>query len=789
MAMPQQFSWRPLGVAIGLLALVHAGTVRADVSSQQVISAIRKGVHYLLKHQKRPKPWEEADLTIEGNGEKGGESALVLESLLTVGQSLHMRNLNIFRPPMRRAIAYVANVRSPDTYVISLQANAMALLPPKAAYIKVLKKDRSFLRDSLFPQGAYGYSWRANGSNSHRHWDNSNSQYGVLGMWAVAHSGLLVQTSYWHRVRRHWESCQYASGSWGYWQHLHAPAPDVDSSRPHAMTSAGLASLFICDEFLQSGGGAALSPDPAIVRGLGWINRHFNSTTGNMYTLYGYVRTGLACGLQNFRDQNWYQKIAADVLANQHSNGSWSSDIHHPRIDSRIVGTAYALLILARGLNPVVFNKLDYGTRYYGQWNAYPRDDANVTSWMTRNFETPLNWQVVSLRSPVRAWLDSPLLLITGHKDPHFTAGDIAKLRAYVQAGGIVYCSCDGNSTAFRQAMIACGKQVAGPQYPVRPLVQTSAIYTMQPWYKFQHSPGLVGISNGLRYEWIISPKDTSAVWQQRNFARKDSWELAANLYFYATGKAPLADKLQSLAVTPKLAAITRQLSVAAVQYAGNWNPEPGSWHRMAQLMPMLSDIQVVAGIQKMSQLNPAKFPLAHLTGVGDIHFSHAQRSALLRYLDHGGTLLADSGGGKTAFTNSFERMMDHLFPHAQLVQIRRHSVLYTGTIPGGARARPLIYRKFTIEKHDKPSGRPLWGIRRDGRWVVIFSPLDLTSGLLGTNTWGINGFSPATAQALARNILAYVAQRAAKPVQATTKPKPKASPTSSRSGHKGPGI
>ena len=785
--MSQTFSWRLWGLA--LLVLVHAGPIRADVSSQQVILAIRKGVHYLLKHQKRPKPWEEADLTIEANGEKGGESALVLESLLTVGQSLHMRNLNIFTPPMRRAIEFVANVQSPDTYVISLQANAMTLLPPKAEYIKVLKKDRSFLRASLFPQGAYGYSWRANGSNSHRHWDNSNSQYGVLGMWAVAHSGLVVPQGYWHRVRRHWVSCQYASGSWGYWQHLHPPAADVDSSRPHAMTSAGLASLFICDEFLQRGGGASLPPDPAIVRGLGWVNRHFNATTGNMYTLYGYVRTGLACGLQNFRGQNWYQKIAADVLANQHSNGSWSSDIHHPRIDSRIVGTAYALLILARGLNPVVFNKLDYGSHYYGQWNTYPRDDANVTAWMARNFETPLNWQVVSLQSPVRAWLDSPLLLITGHQDPHFTAGDIAKLRAYVQAGGIVFCSCDGNSTAFRKAMIACGKQVAGPRYSVHPLSPTSAIYTMQPWYKFQHSPGLLGISNGLRYEWIVSPNDTSSVWQQRNVARKDSWELAANLYFYATGKAPLANKLQSLAVTAEPAKVTRTLSIAAVQYAGNWNPEPGSWPRMAKLMPRLTGIQLAPGIQRLSQLNATKFPFAHLTGVGDLHFSHAQLSALRNYVDHGGTLLADSGGGKAAFTNSFERMVDHLFPHTELVRIRRHSVLYNGTIPGGESARPLAYRKFTIEKHDKPSGRPLWGIKRNGRWVVILSPLDLTSGLLGTNTWGINGYSSATAQTIVRNILAYVAQRAAKPLQVTQKPKPKPAATGSSKSHKGPGI
>lgn len=150
MAQTSRMSWQLLGLTLGLITFACARPTRADVSSSQVITAIRKGVHYLLKHQRRPKPWEETDLTIEGNGEKGGESALVLESLLTVGQSLHMRSLNIFNPPMQRAIKFVAKVQSPDTYVVSLQANAMALLPPKTEYLKVLRKDRSFLRAVFF---------------------------------------------------------------------------------------------------------------------------------------------------------------------------------------------------------------------------------------------------------------------------------------------------------------------------------------------------------------------------------------------------------------------------------------------------------------------------------------------------------------------------------------------------------------------------------------------------------------------------------------------------------------
>jgi hypothetical protein len=42
----------------------------------------------------------------------------------------------------------------------------------------------------------------------------------------------------------------------------------------------------------------------------------------------------------------------------------------------------------------------------------------------------------------------------------------------------------------------------------------------------------------------------------------------------------------------------------------------------------------------------------------------------------------------------------------------------------------------------------------RAGNGRVIYSELDLTSGFLGTNTWGIAGYEPAYAQTLVKNLL-----------------------------------
>jgi hypothetical protein len=44
------------------------------------------------------------------------------------------------------------------------------------------------------------------------------------------------------------------------------------------------------------------------------------------------------------------------------------------------------------------------------------------------------------------------------------------------------------------------------------------------------------------------------------------------------------------------------------------------------------------------------------------------------------------------------------------------------------------------------------------GKGHVILLPLDVTSGLLGTGTWGIAGYEPGYAQALMKNIIFWTA-------------------------------
>lgn len=743
-------------------------------SSAKVVSAIKRGVDYLLS-QRNPKTfWEQGARS--ASQEYLGETALVVESLLDVEQSLKLNRLYMFKSPMKQSIAFLVSHRNNTTYVASFQANALALLPRRKAYDTPLRWDANYLFRSMHVGGGYTYAWGTPAyakrfpSGLNDGCDNSNSQYGVLGMWAVAHTDLPIPARYWQIAASHWRRGQFINGSWGYAGQ--ARPPSVTAKLPGRMatfTPAGVASLLISDEFLGARHiGIHPIVDHNVLAGLHWINKNFDPSMNDQYEMYCYERVGLASGLQYFGSHNWYNDFTRTLLSDQKPDGSWSVNFityanSNPKIGpphnsfSSVIATAYSLLILDRGLNPVFMNKLQYSNNFYGQWNARQRDVANVTSWVSSNNETPLNWQVVNFNSPVSNWLNSPILMITGHKDPKFNKQQIAKLRAYINAGGMVFCSCDGSSLQFKRAMLKYGREVVDNKYEFHRLTSKSILLTMQPWYHMYFN--MLAISNGVRDLWVISPNDMGAVWERRAFAEKKYWEFPMNLYLYATGKGYLADRLHSLVPPSATGTLDRTIAVGRLKYNGNWNPEPGAWPRLALLAAAKASTQINVSAVTTSGLNAHTTPLLDMTGTGQFTFTAAQITALRNYLHQGGMIFADAAGGNQKFTDSFSALAMKLYPKAIMHKLPPKCSIYTGTMPGGTPSTHVEYRRFYIDVNGVKRAPEFLGIKRKGRWVMVFSPDDVTSGFLGTNTWGISGYTPKSAVALALNVVAYAEQ------------------------------
>ncbi len=740
-----------------LVAVVCAATmpVRADDASPpltdaDVLAAIHRGVEFLLKDfDHRIDPLRKISSTHRGDpavlGDPG-EFMLETYALLHVGADTQDDRLHFRDENMQIAVDVLTHADTHATYATALQALALAELPQLPEIKTAMARAAARLENGTDAAGGYTYALDKSTSINH---DQSNSQYGLLGVWAAADFGTTVPMNYWQATDNFWRAMQTPSGGWGY----SADGPNTTPS--DTMTAAGTASLFVCKEFLDRTPSLNPKPDAVLDAGLSALITGFKPDSTNYYYLYGVERVGLASGLKYLGSTNWYRAAALNIVKSQQADGSFNSSFVGA---NAVRSTCYALLFLVRGRAPVVMNKLSYD----GPWNARPRDSANVHARLGRMLERHLNWQSVPVTAPYEEWLDAPLLLITGSKDPHFTPDDVDKFRKFVQAGGIIFSTADGGSQEFTDAMRRYATDMAGPGHAFRQLPPDHPLYTV--FGKPKNIPLLLGVSNGLRELWIHSPVDLGAIWQARTNPTADAWELPARLFFYAAGKGGLRSKLESLAVPEPLTPPTESISVAQLTYAGSEDAEPGAWPRLAKLMALDAsmggahrnvELHTIA-INDLGTLSPPP-ALAHLAGTGKLILTEQEQAALQIYVQSGGTLFVEALGGDATFAASARDLLATLFPTAKLKTVPATYLLYTGGIsPDAVPINSVEYRKFWILAHGPLTTPRLQYMTVSGRLGVLFSEDDITSGLLGTNTWGISGYMPASSIALARNIVLF---------------------------------
>jgi len=576
--------------------------------------------------------------------------------------------------------------------------------------------------------------------------DLSNGQYGTLGAWALADAGMEIPMRYWSISDRFWRRTQTAAGDW--------PYGSGSKDGKESMGVAGIASVYVTSDMLDDELRLEPRADKTLERGLAWLDKSFKANTGDLYYMYGVERVGLASGLKFFGQTDWYKEGAANIIARQMKDGSWKGGFHGA---DQTVATSYALLFLARGRNAVVFNKLQHD----GWWNARPRDNANITHWMSKRFEKPINWQVVNLKVDPEQWLDAPILLITGSKDPKFKDEDIAKLRAYVQAGGMIFSTADGDSTEFTAAMKAAAEKIVDRRYEWRQLPNDHVLFNIH--FDIKKPPVMLGMSNGVRDLWVHSTVDMSASWQMRRTANAaDHFNVPANLFFYATGKGSLRSKLNPLAVAGANAQAARTITVARLDHTGNADPEPGAWKRFAKTARsgFKTDLQISENVGAAALNASGKAPMVlHITGSTAVAKNANLAADLKKYVEGGGTIFVDAAGGQAQFGQSAVALLNDILPNQTLMPIDAGDALIKGTMPDGVDCSTIEYRKFAKLKNPRAGKSPeLLGIKIGDRWAIIYSPQDVTSGLLGTNTWGIVGYDPASAEKIARNVVLYAA-------------------------------
>lgn len=785
-----------------------ATTAPADDAREQPVSithaevekVIQKAVAYIYSKQNAAGNWESTGATTTNPGDNnfGGFTAISVYALLAAGEPRTSAKL-------KPAIEWLRKAEIRGTYAMGMRVNAYAYLPPEQVAPLVRLDAQTLVKGINKPEaqasGLYDYSLF---EPDPARVDHSVSQVGVLGAWMAAQLGADVPSNYWLNVEKAWLRDQQWSGGWRY-----GTGGDPVTG---ALTAAGVATLFITQEHLHASAGLACQGNigsPGIDEGLRWLSQHFKASSNPgdngahdaaPYWLYAAERVGAAGGLKYFGRHDWFAEGAAALKQIQRADGAFF-DPGRANLED-IPNTCFGILFLARGRNPVLINKL----RYDGSWNQRPRDAANFVRWVGRQYEREYHWQVVGIDRDVREFHDAPVLLITGGEDLAFNDDQKAKLKKYVEQGGLILGHADCANPTFVAAFQRLGTAMF-PSYQWRILPADHPLHSefAKPDPKRTRTVQVMGLSNGVRELMLLLPEqDPGRSWQiNKPKAEPSHFEVAANILFYASDRLALRYKLDPFLPRRNESAdqspAGRTIRLARLQYDGNWDPEPGGWQRQSVEIQnrygarlTVSPIPLGKGVLLRQGVGSLHFPIAHLTGTGTPKFSEAQVGELKKFVEAGGTLLVDAAGGDTAFGQAFENELvpkitadpvkfvaaeDRLFaapstaaagesaagdaasvvplPVPVAVDVPAPAPPAASTSPGGAPFK-VEYRRSERTRKRVGNLRELRikGVQVNGRWAILFSNLDLSAGLVGQNIDGIVGYAPETAATIVRRIL-----------------------------------
>jgi hypothetical protein len=746
-----------------------------ELTDAMLEASIRRGARYLIN--RFPNRISENPWIIEsahdprrggkpGNADACGRDALAVYALMNAGLALGDSSMGPKSVFMNNAIDSLKRLPASNgniTYAVSLRLTALSLFN-RPEDRNAMQQDMNTLIRPM--QGGFTYF-----SGSDQVWDNSNSQYGLLGVWSGAEAGLEVPLEFWERVDEHWSSTQLSDGEWPYkitgMQYSGPQAPKSPYGPPRGptmiaqgdarstMTAAGIVSTIITHDYLdipKFTGDVGRDPfTPALRKGLAWWEDGDNYLVVKTpiasfgYKVFGIERVGLASGFKQFGSHEWFREMAAHLIAMQNKSGAWGDDID----------TSYILTFLARGRHPVLMNKLRFDTTASASneyWANRPRDVANLARWTGRQLERPLNWQVVRLDHDWQDWSDSAILYIASHQALTFSDHDCENFRNFILAGGLIFTQADGDSLSFNTWLPEFAHRLF-PQYELQDVPENHPIYSVN--FRLGGRPPLKMISNGSRILLLHSPKDIARWWQSRDDKlHPDYYKFGENLFLYAGGKCDWRNKLQSILIPDPTAKPTATFPLIRVQYAGDWDPEPAAWPRFSRAFQNATGYGLDLQFSKWSQLTPGAAPIAHVTGATQYDPSPTELEAMRKYVEAGGVMLIDGCGGSGAFEQSMRAALAKAFPDSKLELLSSGHPMLNSVKPGMA---DLTHRKLRLTVTEA-NGAKTGGfeILSAGKGHVIYSALDLTSGLLGTDTWGIWGYDAGYGQSFVQNFILW---------------------------------
>ncbi|MCX7425236.1 MAG: DUF4159 domain-containing protein [Planctomycetia bacterium] len=786
-------------VMAGVLIGGAASALRADVTAEQVRQAMDRGVAYLKSQQLADGSWP--DFAVN---QVGGMSGLCTLALLNAGVGPEDDSV-------RRALAWLRQHRFESGYSVSLQTMVFCKAEPAKDMLLIQRNVEFFERNQITvgpTKGSWAYPGSFGGGVS-ADGDNSNTQFALLALHEAERLGAEVRPATWRMSKAYFEDCQNPDGSWGYKKAVYGTG---------SMTCAGITSMIIVDDAVHQPDagvdgekilccGQGKADDAAVRRGFEWLERHFSVTRNPgqraeqyaLYYLYGVERVGRLTAQRFIGEHDWYRE-GADHLVNEEIAGAdyWKGEGFAET--NEMVATSFALLFLSKGRRPVLLAKARHDPG--NDWNQHRGDVANLTAYVESKWKRDMTWQVIDLRlATVDDLLQSPVLYLSGKEDPlpRDEAGQqrlARNLRDYLDRGGFLFAESNCDGKAFDKAFRALMEKVfPEPEYRLRLLDPEHPVWHAEQPVKPDQLRQLWGIDFGCRTSVVYAPPDPpdapraslSCLWELSRpgrLARSRSpypdsvraqtdgaLAIGINVLAYATNRElrPKDEIPRQLTKAPKSAVPGRgQVAIANLRHPGGCNAAPRA----------LATLLETAGTE-LKMRTPAEGPTINITddALFDYHLvfmqgrtafrlTDAERRRLRQYVDRGGMVFANSICASEAFTESFRREMAAVFADHPLEPVAPTDAMLTPAYGG--------FDLSTVTRHDpEKSAGPgplkaterkvaptLEGVKVEDRWVVVFSPYDISCALEKHNSLECRGYTRQDAARIALNVLLYSLQQ-----------------------------
>jgi Domain of unknown function (DUF4159) len=742
------------------------------LSAERVREAIDSGIIFLRRAQSEG-DWDNAFPVY-----RGGVNALCCLAMLTAGVPPE-------DPAVQSSMASLDRMTIEDSsiYAVSLMTMVYCLADADTRKARI-RECAEFLVDSQLPSGGWTYQ---GGMGRGMTTDSSNTQFALLALHEAALVGIEIPRETWLKSRDYWLGVRdERTGGFAYGNH----SPEPSGS----MTCAGISSLLIIDENLEkpvplaNGRIVCCAEQDRLAEvdaASAWLARNFTvrsnpSNVGHfrsawMYYLYGMERAARLSGQRFFGQHDWYRAGAMQFLRNQGMNGSFTGRSHGENDPN--IATAYALLFLSKGKRPVVIGKYSHGDG--GDWDRHRQGVHYLVRRLERDWSRPLNWQTIdSTVATADDLLEAPVLFLSGRDELRLNETQKKALREYVDYGGLIFaeaCQGDGcgDDVPFDRSFRALMEELF-PSSPLRLLEASHPVYSA--WYPIENpNPDrpLWGLQSSCRTSVIYCPRNLAGLWQHNRASSLKSMppgaareveycvRLGANVLAYATGR-DLKEKLDrpKTLVDNEFRPGARTPLIPKLAHNGGDDDAPNAWQNIVRRAQhdLGQRFRFERRMIEPSLEQLADYPMVFMHGRSAFSWSEEQRLALREYLlNRGGFLFADSICTSSQFNNAFRDEIARIIPEASLQVIPPEDPIWSKDQGG--------YDLKTVGMHTVARGGgvsfakvtpQIEGVRLNNRWVVIFSPHDLSCAMENASPAQCPGYDKDDAARLGVNIILY---------------------------------